>query len=489
MSYPNESDSLLPKIEEGTPLSQPSSGNTDDHRQPDELDALLQRTGDIPARQPKKTTPRKKAASDFFPQKQKQEQQKQGFHRKNKSSISELYQAIREYDLDAMRADFLSVSKEVKSQFMHELEEMDHGDEVPFFDMHMTRALSVMPDNIHELAMETAGIQSDELPEGPKVLQSQFFQYMTLLGAVIAVSSVSSAFHFLDNVQAPLKQYWRMTANSWSLFPFAVYHFRKEGIPRLSFGQWLTFLAAIICYSSQCTLYVKSLEYTTVGNATIYANSQALLLILGKALVGQHVHWMEAVGAVIAFGGAGLCTIDAEGQSESKQNLSVPLAHGKLGDALALLSAVPGVLYITFAKSVRSKVPVTVFIFGVMIIGQLLILGFLVLTSPSLQFNFNMYNGVFGWMNYHRLPVVLYMSIFINSVGTMGFVRAMEYFDSIVLAVATLMEPLLASFIAVACHAGLLPGALGWVGNVLVVGGTLTVIAPSAGKEGGGGAH
>lgn len=90
---------------------------------------------------------------------------------------------------------------------------------------------------------------------------------------------------------------------------------------------------------------------------------------------------------------------------------------------MALLSAVPGVLYITFAKSVRSKVPVTVFIFGVMIIGQLLILSFLALTSPDLQFNFNMYNGVFGWLNIHRLPVILYMSLFINSVGTMGFVR------------------------------------------------------------------
>jgi drug/metabolite transporter (DMT)-like permease len=93
------------------------------------------------------------------------------------------------------------------------------------------------------------------------------------------------------------------------LFPFAVYHFRKEGMPKLSLGQWLTFFAAIVCYSSQCTLYVKSLEYTTPGNATIYANSQALLLILGKALVGEHVQWMEAFGAIVAFGGAGLVSL------------------------------------------------------------------------------------------------------------------------------------------------------------------------------------
>lgn len=59
----------------------------------------------------------------------------------------------------------------------------------------------------------------------------------------------------------------------------------------------------------------------------------------------------------------------------------------------------------------------------------------------------------------------------------------MEYFDNVIIAVATLMEPLLASLIAYAFHAGLLPGPLGWFGNVLVVVGTLAVVYPSMGKE------
>jgi drug/metabolite transporter (DMT)-like permease len=107
----------------------------------------------------------------------------------------------------------------------------------------------------------------------------------------------------------------------------------------------------------------------------------------------------------------------------------MPGAHGKFGDFLALLSAVPGVLYLTLAKSVRSKIPVTVFIFGVMVFGQLMILGFLTLTSPSLEFNRNMYDGVFGWLNLDRLPVIFYMAVFINSVGTMGFVRGKSLFS------------------------------------------------------------
>jgi hypothetical protein len=60
----------------------------------------------------------------------------------------------------------------------------------------------------------------------------------------------------------------------------------------------------------------------------------------------------------------------------------------------------------------------------------------------------------------------------------------MEFFDNVVIAVATLMEPLMASLIAYIFHAGLLPGPLGWVGNFLVVVGTLTVVYPSLGKGG-----
>lgn len=93
----------------------------------------------------------------------------------------------------------------------------------------------------------------------------------------------------------------------------------------------------------------------------------------------------------------------------------------------------------------------------------------------------------------------------------------MEHFDNVVIAVATLMEPLMASLIAFAAHAGLLvscyemlqflllihshrtyptpfhcslqPGLLGWFGNFLVVVGTLGVVYPSVGKKSGGEMH
>jgi drug/metabolite transporter (DMT)-like permease len=65
----------------------------------------------------------------------------------------------------------------------------------------------------------------------------------------------------------------------------------------------------------------------------------------------------------------------------------------------------------------------------------------------------------------------------------MGFVRAMQYFDNIIISVATLLEPMLATLIAVALGVGELPGTMGWIGNGLVAIGTLAVVYPYLDKQ------
>jgi drug/metabolite transporter (DMT)-like permease len=64
----------------------------------------------------------------------------------------------------------------------------------------------------------------------------------------------------------------------------------------------------------------------------------------------------------------------------------------------------------------------------------------------------------------------------------MGFVRAMQYFDNIIISVATLLEPMAATLIAFALGVGELPGTMGWTGNCLVAIGTLAVVYPSIDK-------
>lgn len=53
---------------------------------------------------------------------------------------------------------------------------------------------------------------------------------------------------------------------------------------------------------------------------------------------------------------------------------------------------------------------------------------------------------------------------------------AMQYFDNLVIAVAGLMQPVLATFTAFFIGVGLLPSIMGWIGNALVAGGTFAVV-------------
>ena len=78
-------------------------------------------------------------------------------------------------------------------------------------------------------------------------------------------------------------------------------------------------------------------------------------------------------------------------------------------------------------------------------------------------------------------PLSTYVQVVIcNLGGSLGYVRAMAYFDNLIISVATLMEPVVASLMAYSLRVGLLPNLMGWVGNVLVVLGTIAVLLPSS---------
>jgi hypothetical protein len=82
------------------------------------------------------------------------------------------------------------------------------------------------------------------------------------------------------------------------------------------------------------------------------------------------------------------------------------------------------------------------------------------------------------WCKFAQL-VVFYSA---PVIGSMGYLRSTQYFDNLVISVATLMEPVVASFLAYSMGVGVLPGALGWFGNALVMLGTVAVIDPRSKK-------
>ncbi|KAG7371180.1 drug/metabolite transporter [Nitzschia inconspicua] len=424
-------------------------------------------------------------------------------HRKNKSSLSDLFHdAMRSVDLEPLKEDFLQTASSVRHIWRQELEEMEQGSGSGFFDMTATRSFAVLPDDLPNLGTEARLFSSplrrlqrveEALPSDEEAAVEEevikpaadgtalITNVVLLLGAVFAHSSNSTAVHMLNGVSPTMKLYWRMSASYLILLPFSIVYLKREGLPQLSVSGWTTFVSASLFYSLSTLCFYTALEYTTIGNAVIYANSQALLLIVGKVFTGEGIHALEGVGVVVAFSGAILCSRDSEESSEEAD-----LTNALFGDLLALCSAAFGVAYLTVAKAVRSQMSVIFFMTTVMILGSIIVLIYLIINPhEEISFDMNPFHGIFGGfdLSHHRLEVMAYLAIVVNFGGSMGFIRAMQHFDTIVIAVATLMEPLAASFIAFLCHAGLLPGPLGWLGNCLVVLGTLCVVYPSMGKS------
>lgn len=428
-----------------------------------ELDALLQRTEPKQRKESRRERLYRKFKSLFFPKSRKKA------HHRTRTSLGEVWGSIS-HGLESIAEGVQAEAELIGETLVEELNEAEQGNRY-FLDMSMTRSLSVIPEDIPIFVDEAVG---EELPhEIPPEEANILVRYAGLLMAVLAVSSNGTAQSLLQNVPPPLKLYWRMTATALVLFFFAFRHTWKEGFPRLNVQQWVTFGGAVFCYAVHAICFLYALNYTSIGNAIIGANSQAILLILGKLIMGHKVILLEGGGVALAFAGAILCSTD-----EARDGVS---EGGVLGDLLAVASGVLGVGYLTFAKACRSCMPVTLFMFMNMIFGSAIVLLFMLIAGIDLSISRDPFNGLIGWTNAdeYRIYIMIHIAVVCNIVGTMGFVRAMQYFENVIIAVATLLEPMIATIIAFVVGVGHLPGPWGWLGNVFVLVGTFLVVLPS----------
>lgn len=412
---------------------------------------------------------------------------KSGSHHRRRSSISRFMGSVGD-GLGTLAEDVQDTAISVRRGWLEEMHDADSGRKV-FLETGMMRNLSILPNDMEDLMEKLPGMDGPGSEEGDDDSSSKFSlgPYLSLLGAVLAISSNGTALSLQAGVAPALKLFWRMTAVTIVLMALAARSFWNDGLPKLNFGQWTTMGLAVVCYVAQNLCFVIALNYTSIGNVVVFANTQAVLLLAGKALTGTRVSCLEAVGAIVAFGGALLCATD-EHRDEARSDDEVDQAW--LGDILAMASALLGVGYLTFAKAVRPATSVISFMFIMMSTGSLLILCFMLLTNEHITLSIHPYHGLFGWMDItrsDRFLVELWIVLVCSLIGTMGFVRSMQYFDSIIIAVATLLEPMIASIIATIMDVGVLPGPQGWIGNAFVIVGTFCVVYPSAAKGEGGG--
>jgi hypothetical protein len=135
----------------------------------------------------------------------------------------------------------------------------------------------------------------------PKKRKIPISAYLQLLLAVAALSSIGPFLDRLDGVSPPLRIVWRQQGTVLVLWPFALRSILVDGPPRLSLAQWCTFVCASFCYSVLTVAFSASLDYTTVNDATILTNSQSLLLVIAKLVIGSNVVFLEWSGKRIVL--------------------------------------------------------------------------------------------------------------------------------------------------------------------------------------------
>jgi drug/metabolite transporter (DMT)-like permease len=351
----------------------------------------------------------------------------------------------------------------VAEVFVDDLHEADDGD-LYFLGMGLFRNLSILPADVEYAAHHPQGTSAiappkdDELedevaymvdvedgyysqkeePPPAYIHRVPIIAYFLLMTAVVSLSSIGPLLDVQQDATPTSKLYWRMAGTSMLLLPFATRDAYTNGVPHMNKAQWITFLLATFFYCTMCLCFVLALDFTSVGTAVILANSQALLLIVGKLFVGAPVSFMEGSGAIVAFSGAILCSKDASGEGSTVRSGAL------IGDFLAILSSFGGVGYLVFAQSTRAHMTLFVFMFLTMSVGCLMILFFQIFVmGEDVTFDMERETGIWSFLNLQkdRLPLELTMVVVCNLLGTMGYVRSMQYFDNLVISTAGLMEP------------------------------------------------
>ena len=163
---------------------------------------------------------------------------------------------------------------------------------------------------------------------------------------------------------------WRFQGTALLLAPFALKSLWTDGVPKLTVVQWLTFVSAAASYAVLCVAFAMSVNYITVADATILTNSQSIVLVAGKLLLGQRVLFLEVLGVLVAFSGGVLCAKEsAEGQGSPAQGW-----WSIFGDTLGIISSLGGMGYIVLGKSLRSHMPVLIFMVMNMLLASFIIL-------------------------------------------------------------------------------------------------------------------
>eukprot|EP00192_Tetraselmis_astigmatica_P004773 CAMPEP_0117661934 /NCGR_PEP_ID=MMETSP0804-20121206/7797_1 /TAXON_ID=1074897 /ORGANISM="Tetraselmis astigmatica, Strain CCMP880" /LENGTH=498 /DNA_ID=CAMNT_0005468825 /DNA_START=110 /DNA_END=1606 /DNA_ORIENTATION=- len=256
----------------------------------------------------------------------------------------------------------------MRDTYMLALPDTGEDDNVAFKSM-------VLPSDIDDV---TITAQDEDMGGGEKVPTLQLtvhrkapvLGYALLVLAVLGVASLGAGFRMMGGANAFLKSCWRGQASLVFLTPWAVASVSKNRHVVNSLRSWTNQgLLLIVAFGAALygSLFVMSLNYTSMGTAFLLSNSHSLLITAWRLLTGGHVSTMEAAGVFLGLAGAAVTTLDNSETGDGANRLLsswlgapafappllIHIPSKIFGALLALASGIAGACYITVAAKVR----------------------------------------------------------------------------------------------------------------------------------------
>lgn len=301
--------------------------------------------------------------------------------------------------------------------------------------------------------------------------------YVILVSGLFALSSIGAALDLQHGPVTPeMKIFWRLSSTS-ILFLFPAMKSGKIDMSGLSWVEIFIVLPfAAMNYAIMNTAFAASLEFTSLVNAFILSNLASLIIILSKLVLGVRVAALEMLGTFVGLTGAAICAM-APSESDDDESNAIG-SKVMIGNLLAILSSVGTSIYLTAAKNLRPRIDLFLFMFLIFALASVFLLAYIIVSGQSYEFSADEDIGIFGWISLRkdRLFLELYIAVICNGVGTTGYIAIMKYFDPVVVAMVMLMEPVIALFQGIAVGVATLPGWVTWLGNAVVVSGSVIVI-------------
>lgn len=321
--------------------------------------------------------------------------------------------------------------------------------------------------------------------------------------AVCAVSSAAPVLRTMAAVQPLLRASWRQQLTAALVLPPALAQFRSldaELRARLRRREVvLTLVGSGLLLAAHFGLWIWSIDHTTLAHSVLLVSANPILLALGRAALRLPIHLAgELGGAVLGFSGV---AVSLAGELCAAQ-LPPPLAAFEragagppaesvqlAGDLAALGGAAAFVLYLLIGREVRQWLPTFLYVAPVFAVSAL------ALTAAAAAYEGATLGGglsgsaagpgaaersaalaTFGWASLEWAPSALYLAVGPGVCGHAVLNLCVGHLDPLVISVALLAEPLLATALGCAMGVSALPGP--WTlggGPLLLAGCALTV--------------